>query len=280
MNIYTNRASTRISVLMAIYNCAETLEEAINSLYDQTYKEFKLILCDDGSTDDTYQIALQYAEKYDNIILLKNEKNIKLAASLNRCLEYADTEYIARMDGDDISLPERFEKEIRFLDNHSQYAVVSCPMIYFDEKGDWGEGKVIERPDKNTFKKTTPHTHAPCIIRSEILKEVGGYTVNKFLTRGQDYYLWYKIYKKGYKGYNLQEPLYKMRDDKDAMKRRTFKSRYYGFLIKKKVMSGLGIKGAFFYALPEILKGFIPDIFMQVIRKTRMGNKKSLKKQV
>ena len=108
----------RISVLMGIYNCATTLPEAIDSLYAQTYKDFKLILCDDGSTDNTYEVAKKYADKYDNIVLLRNEKNMKLAYTLNHCLEYADTEYVARMDGDDISIPERFEKQIKFLDTH------------------------------------------------------------------------------------------------------------------------------------------------------------------
>lgn len=262
---------TRISVLMAIYNCADTLPEAIDSLYNQTYKNFKLILCDDGSTDNTYEVAKEYAEKHDNIILLKNEKNIKLAASLNRCLEYADTEYVARMDGDDISLPERFEKQIEFLDNHPEYALVSAPMILFDETGDWGRTYSTEKPTKESFKKGTPHPHAPSMIRTKVIKEVNGYTVHKYLVRGQDYYLWYKIYKAGYKGYNLQEPLYKMRDDKNAMQRRNFRTRYNGFIIKKKVMKDLNIAFPFLFALPNLIKIIIPGFVMKKLRKKRLG---------
>lgn len=261
----------RISVLMGIYNCADTLPEALDSLYAQTYQGFQLILCDDGSTDNTYAVAKEYAEKHDNIILLKNEKNIKLAATLNRCLEYADTEYVARMDGDDISLPTRFEKQINFLDKHSEYAVVSSPMIYFDKSGDWGEGKSVEKPDLNIFKKSAPHTHAPCMIRTFVIKEVGGYTDTKRTIRVEDYYLWYKIYKKGYRGYNIQEPLYKMRDDQNAMARRTFKTRWNGFLIKKEVMKDLGIKHAFWHALPNLIKYFIPNSIMRILREKRMS---------
>lgn len=260
----------RISILMGIFNCADTLPEALDSLYAQTYKEFKLILCDDGSEDKTYEVAKSYAERYDNIVLLRNEKNMKLAYTLNHCLEYADTEYVARMDGDDISLPERFEKQIAFLDSHPEYAVVSCSMIHFDESGDWGQGKTVEKPDINTFKKSTPHPHAPSMMRTSVMKEVGGYTINKYLERGQDYYLWYKIYKAGYKGYNLQEHLYKMRDDKDAMSRRTFKSRWNGSIVKRHVMKNLGIKNATFYALPNLIKAFIPAFIMKIIRKKKM----------
>jgi len=260
----------RITVLMAIYNCAPTLQEAIDSLYAQTYNNFKLVLCDDASTDNTYEIAKQYAEKHDNIVLIQNEKNMKLAYSLNRCLEYADTEYVARMDGDDISLPTRFEKQIKFLDNHPEYAVVSCPMIYFDETGDWGFGKSVEKPTIEIFKKGVPHPHAPSMTRTAVMKDVDGYTVDKRLVRGQDYYLWYKIYKAGYQGYNLQEHLYKMRDDRNAMARRTFRNRYNAFLIKNEVLKDLGIQNSLFYSLPSLLKGFIPTPLMKLLRKKRM----------
>ena len=131
----------RISVLMGIYNCAPTLQEALDSLYAQTYQDFKIILCDDGSKDDTFKIAEENAKKHENVIVIKNERNMGLNYTLNHCLEYADTEYIARMDGDDICLPTRFEKEIKFLDEHPEYAVVSAPMIYFDEHGEFRQGK-------------------------------------------------------------------------------------------------------------------------------------------
>lgn len=261
----------RISILMGIYNCADTLPEAIDSLYAQTYQGFKLILCDDGSTDNTYEVAKAYADKHDNIVLLQNKENIKLAATLNRCLEHANTEYIARMDGDDISLPTRFEKQIEFLDKHPEYAVVSTPMIHFDETGDWGEGSANPTPNKNSFKKGTPHTHAPSMVRTVVMKEVNGYTVSKYLERGQDYYLWYKIYKAGYRGYNLQEPLYKMRDDRDAMGRRTFKSRWNGFIVKRHILKDLGIRNATLNSLPEILKAFIPKFLMKRLREKRMN---------
>lgn len=270
------RLKPSISVLMGIYNCADTLPEALDSLYAQTYQGFKLILCDDGSTDNTYEVAKAYADKHDNIILLQNKENIKLAATLNRCLEHADTEYIARMDGDDISLPTRFEKQIEFLDNHPEYAVVSTPMIHFDETGDWGEDTANPTPNKKSFRKGTPHNHAPSMVRTAVMKEVGGYTATKRTVRVEDYYLWYKIYKAGYRGYNLQEALYKMRDDRDAMRRRTFRSRWNGFIVKRKVMKDLGIKNAFCYALPDLVKAFIPAFVMERIRKKRMGILKNI----
>lgn len=212
----------RISIAMAIYNCAPTLREAIDSIIAQTFTDWELILCDDCSTDDTAAIAQEYVDKYDNILLIKNEKNMRLPASLNHCLEYSDSEFIGRMDGDDISLPERFEVEVAFLDAHPEYALVSCGMINFDEKGDWGVQLKPEKPTKMSFVADSPFCHAPVLMRREALNDVGNYTVRDDLKRGQDYFLWHKFYMKGYKGYNIQKPYYKMRDDQEAAARRGF----------------------------------------------------------
>ena len=126
----------RISVLMGIYNCAPTLAEALDSMLAQTYQNFKVILCDDGSKDNTVAVAQSYVSKYpDKFMLIRNERNMGLNYTLNQCHEYADTELVARMDGDDISLPERFEVEVNYLDTHPDCAVVSTPCTYFDEGG-------------------------------------------------------------------------------------------------------------------------------------------------
>ena len=215
----------RISVLMGIYNCASTLQEALDSLYNQTYKDFKIILCEDGSKDETYKVALANAREHDNIILLKNDKNMGLNYTLNRCLEHADTEYCARMDADDISLPTRFEEEIIFLDTHPEFAIVTTPMKYFDEGGVFKEGKGGCEPKLTDFPKESPFCHAPCMIRTDAYKAVGGYTVAKKLLREEDYHLWIKMYEKGYRGYTLKKPLYMMRDDRNAARRRNFTAR-------------------------------------------------------
>src|SRR5699024_2253424 len=93
-----------VSVIMGIYNCEETLSQSINSIIDQTYTDWELILCDDCSLDNTYNIAKTFADQLKNIVLLKNSKNEGLNYTLNKCLRYAKGQYIARMDGDDISL--------------------------------------------------------------------------------------------------------------------------------------------------------------------------------
>ena len=115
----------KVSIIMGIYNCADTLPEAIDSIVNQTYVNWELIMCDDGSKDTTYQIAEKYQKMYpDKIVLIKNEKNQGLNYTLNHCLQYVTGDYIARMDGDDLSLPTRLEKEVTFFENNTQK--ISC----------------------------------------------------------------------------------------------------------------------------------------------------------
>lgn len=213
-----------VSILMGIYNCSNTLPEAISSILAQTYSNWELILCDDGSTDNTHDVAEYYRQQHpDKIVLLKNDRNMGLNHTLNHCLQHATGEYIARMDGDDISLPRRIEKELIFLQTHPEYSIVSCPMIYFDENGEWGKGTAIPYPEPKDFIAGTPFCHAPCMVRAEAYKTVGGYSEDKRTLRAEDYYLWFCMYAAGFRGANLSEPLYKMRDDENAYKRRKFK---------------------------------------------------------
>ena len=248
----------RISVIMGIYNCAPTLTEALDSLLHQTYQGFKVIMCDDGSSDNTYEVAQRYVDKYPNkFILIRNSKNLKLAATLNHCLEYADTEYVARMDGDDISLPDRFQKEIDFLDHHPEYALVSCPMIYFDEQGDYRRGKAFGEAPLSAF-YGSPFCHAPVMMRKDILEKIGNYTAEPRVERIEDYYLWYKFYRSEYRGYNLSEPLYKMRNDRNAFARRKAKDRWRTYKITIEVKKGLGLPYPYLSGLPSLMKAIIP----------------------
>lgn len=258
----------RVSIIMGIYNCENTLDEAIQSLLDQTNQQWKLIMCDDGSKDNTYKKAENYAEQYENIILIQNDKNMGLNYTLNHCLEYVDTEYVARMDADDISLPTRLEKEINFLDNHQEYAIVSTPMIYFDENGDFRTGKGNGEAIKSDFIKGTPFCHAPCMVRSEAYIKVKGYTIAEKLLRVEDYHLWYKMYLNGYRGYNLKEPLYKMRDDRNAKNRRKYKYRINEAYVKYLIVRDFNLsKINYIKVLKPLIVGLLPTFLYDFLHK-------------
>lgn len=267
----------KISILMGIYNCEATLREAIDSIVNQTYTNWKFIICDDGSSDNSFLIAKEYEQQDpDRFLVIQNKKNMGLNATLNRCLALADGDYIARMDGDDISVESRFEREIDILNNHPEYAIVSSQMITFDEEGEWGCITTLEKPQKKDFPTHVPmFCHAPCMIRKDAFLDVDGYTEDHHLLRVEDYHLWYKFYAKGYKGYNIQEPLYKMRDDRNALHRRTPSARMNGIYA-----TFLGFKmlrlPAWMYiyaiknAVVELIKIVMPDKVYEVLHKRRL----------
>lgn len=215
-----------VSIIMGIYNCESTLEESIESILNQTYQNYELILCDDGSSDDTWQIASGYVKKNpEKIILIRNDRNMGLNYTLNRCLSIARGKFIARMDGDDKSFPTRLEKEVEFLENNKEYAIVGANMDVFDENGIWGKHKYKEFPTKYDFLKGNPFSHPVCMVRTEAYKNVGGYTENKKLLRVEDFHLWVKMYNHGYVGANLPEVLHYYRDDRNGYSKRKFKYR-------------------------------------------------------
>ena len=111
----------KVTVLMPVYNCEKYLRESIESILNQTFKDFEFLIINDGSSDKSAEIVESYNDNRINFV--QNEKNIGLAASLNRGLDIAKGEYIARMDADDISLPERLEKQVRFMETNPQIGI-------------------------------------------------------------------------------------------------------------------------------------------------------------
>ena len=191
-----------------------------------------------------------------------------IVVTLNKGLEKANGEYIARMDADDISLPTRLEKEINFLDDHHEYAIVSTPMIYFDEHGYFRVGKGNGEVIKSDFIKGTPFCHAPCMVRSEAYRKVKGYTVAEKLLRVEDYHLWYKMYLNGYRGYNLKEPLYKMRDDRNAKNRRKYKYRINEANVKYLIVRDFNLsKINYIRVLKPLIVGLLPTFLYDFLHR-------------
>jgi glycosyltransferase EpsE len=268
----------KISVIMGIYNCGDTLAEALDSILAQTYTQWNLIMCDDGSTDNTYAVAETYCRRYpEKMILLKNDRNMGLNFTLNRCLEEVDGEYVARMDGDDLSMPDRLEKEIAALRAHPDLMIVSTAMQHFDESGVWGMGTVIPFPQPEDFVLGTPFCHAPCLVRRDAYEAVEGYTDKPEFLRAEDYELWVKMYEKGYRGMNLEEPLYQMRDDRRAVLRRKFKYRITEFRVRCAAVNRLHLsKIGYLYALRPLLVGILPAGLYRYLHRKRLQKRKRI----
>lgn len=257
-----------VSVLMGIYNCEETLEEAVNCIVNQTYKNWELIMCDDCSSDGTIEIAEKLARKDSRIKLIKNEENLTLAPTLNHCLSIARGKYVARMDGDDVCSLNRFDKEIEFLENNSEYALVSCNMDLFDKNGVYKTILYKEKPLKQDFVKTSQFCHAGCMIRTEVIRKLGGYSEEVNKQRVEDYDLWVRMYTMGFKGYNIQENLYAMRDDRNALHRRTLKNRMNEVRVKIDVCRKFKLSIAYYiYILIPLAKYFVPKSLYNSVHK-------------
>lgn len=265
----------KISVIMGIYNCAKTLPEAIDSIVNQTYSNWELIMCDDASTDNTYEVAKEYQKKYpDKIIVIQNKKNSRLAFSLNHCLKYATGEYIARMDGDDISTSDRFEKQITFLKANPDVDMVGSQMQHFSDKGMSNIVKVPSRPDKYILRNEQPFIHATILTYKRVYDALGGYTVAERTNRAQDYDLWFRFYDKGFVADNIHEPLYLMREDEAAFKRRTFKVRWNAFKTTRYGYKLLNYPKHWIIkpAVTMIIKSIVPFKLVMLFRKWQKKN--------
>ena len=264
--------SIKVSIIMGIYNCENTLEEAVYSIINQTYTNWELIMCDDGSTDGTLRIAKKLSNKDSRIIIINNQNNVGLNKTLNRCLSVASGYYIARMDGDDISVSTRLMEEVEFLESNKKYDIVSSNMVLFDEYGDWGVTKNKEYPTKEDVVCGSPICHAPVMMKKECYDEVGGYTEDNHMLRVEDVNLWIKLYLKGYKCYNIQKPLYKMRNDKNALNRRKFKYRINSTYVR--------LQGCYQMKLSLVcyIKCFMPILIGLVPAKLRFWIKRILEK--
>ena len=196
---------------MAVFNGQKYVEEAIRSILAQSFKNFEFIIVDDGSTDGTKEILIDWAKKDARIKIISNSVNIGLTKSLNRAIKIVQGEYIARQDADDISLPERIEKQVVFLKNHPEIKVLGTFGYAINKEGKILREEILPvspQNIKNVLIKRNPFIHSSVMINKEIMDKVGGY--NEDFTVIQDYELWFRILRDE-KGENLPFFLVKKR---------------------------------------------------------------------
>ena len=186
-----NNQRPKISVVMSVYNGEKYLREAVESTLNQTLTDFEFIIINDGSTDKTREILEGYN---DPRIRLFNNANKGLTKSLNEGIQYSKGEYIARMDGDDISLPNRFERQVVFMDSHIEIAMCGTWAEFTDKDGN--NNGLYKTPVSSgeihaMLIRHNPFIHSSVIIRKSIFDKVGLY--DESFRRVQDYELWTRI---------------------------------------------------------------------------------------
>ena len=211
---------------MSAYNCAPYIAEAIDSIINQTFKDWELIICDDGSDDGTWDVIQRYQVKYlERIVALRNEENRKQAFSRNRCIKKARGKYIAIMDADDKCDLTRLEKQVVFLENNQDIAFVGTGMTFFDQNGTWATKLRTPFPRKEQYVPHAPFCLASCMFRKEKLEAVGGYNEKPIYQRGEDYELVVSLMEKGFRGANINDVLYFCREDNEVYNKRRINQR-------------------------------------------------------
>jgi glycosyltransferase EpsE len=216
----------KISVIMACYNCEKTLPSAIESILKQTYTNWVMICCDDGSSDSTLAILKEYKEKYpDKFVILENGENRKLPFSLNRCLEAVSTSLVARMDADDVSAPERLEIQAKYLADHPECDLVGTGIAVLNGKGTITPMLQPQYPEAKDMLRCSCFSHATIMTYKRVYDELGGYSLESRAERCEDIDLWSRFLQKGFVGHNVPDLLYTVVEDDEAVKRRSLKSR-------------------------------------------------------
>lgn len=265
-----------ISVISGAYNIENcySFAKSMESILSQSFSDFEFIICDDGSKDNTFQLLSEYAERDNRIKLIRNESNLGLAASLNKCIEIAEGEFIARHDLDDYNSTERFKKQIDYFKSHPEISVLGCCVSLFDEDGVWANEKFPETVTPRDFLFTSPYKHGSVMFRREALVKAGGYRVAKETYRTEDYDLFMTL-QTFTLGANLQENLYFFCEDKGARRRRKYRYRIDEAHVRYRGFKKLGLlpKGIF-YVIKPLIVGLIPSFILEGLKNSSKRREK------
>ena len=233
----------KISVIMSVYNGEEYLAEAVDSVLGQSFKDFELIVINDCSTDKTGELLEHYTSLDPRVKVHTNEVNLRLPSSLNKAISLAEGKYIARMDADDICLPDRLEKQYAFMEAHPDTALSSCRFMTL-KNGVVSSGGCGGKTDNESIKAlllvTNPILHPGIIAKADVIRELG---YDKNFTCTEDMELWSRFVMAHHKVEIQPEYLmiYRLHDKQITETTRerqreevvAIQKRYYGELLKE-----------------------------------------------
>ena len=267
-----------VSVLMPAYNCERFIGEAIESVLNQTFTNFELVIIDDCSTDGTWDVILSYAKKDARIKAFQNEKNLKIVKTRNRLFDLASGKYYAIFDADDVMVPTRLEEQVAFLKRYKNYGAVGSSTVIID-----GNSRKIgfrKYPCSNSdirkkIFKFNPFAQPSMMVRASVIDDVGVYRKEGF-DRARDYDLWLRIFEKN-KMYNFEKPLLKYRVSKTQGKKTHLKETLRSTVaLKKKWVVRKGTFSDVLYLFLERILLLFPERFVLWLFKKVRYSKKSL----
>jgi glycosyltransferase EpsE len=258
-----------VSVIMATHNGGDKLSNAIESILNQTYQNFELIICNDCSDNSITAKVLDSYRSFSKITILNNEINMGAGFSRNRCIEIANGDLYAIMDDDDISSSDRLEKMVRYLDLNPS---ISFAGSFANLIGDTYKSRlsVPIAPNVNDVFNARAFVHASIIIRKSALESVGFYSVNEATNRLEDYDLFCKLYEQEIIGKNVPEYLYDIYEGANWNKRRTVSFRIREFKLRLYWYKRLNLS---LVQVPSVFKplflAFLPTVIYNFIRSNK-----------
>ena len=227
MNIENNR----ISVLLSTYNNEKTIKDSIASILEQTYKNFELLIIDDGSEDNTLQICKSFSDS--RIKLFKNNSNIGLTKSLNKVSKYATGKYLARQDGDDISLNNRLQKQLAVFNKFDNLDIVTS-RAYVENSN-----RIIPKyrnyiSYKILINYLNPFIHGTLMIKNDSFIKLNRYNEN--FIYAQDYKLFYDAIKLNMKIKVIKEPIYILNLENNISSNKKEDQQYYANCVRKNLL--------------------------------------------
>ncbi len=219
----------KISVIMSVYNDEQNIENAILGIINQTYKNFEFLIIDDCSSDSTKEILEKFKNLDNRIQIYNNKKNIGLTKSLNILLKASQGEFIARQDSDDVSLVDRFEKQLIELKKEN---VVGCATrAIVKNSSRVTPNKSYFLPKKFVMNIKNPFVHGSLLLKREEVMRVGGYDENFYYA--QDYKLMSDLLNLNKKITILKEPLYVLNLKNNISTKFKEEQNYYAYCVRK-----------------------------------------------
>lgn len=257
-----------VSVIMSEYNTDKMLlEESIKSILNQDYDNLELILIDDCGKNDISYLHELFNDK--RLKIIKNENNMGLVASLNKALKYSKGKYIARMDTDDFSYPNRISRQIEFMESNTSIDIIGANADYYDGEKIWATTRLGGIVNKDLILNACPFIHPSVMYKKSSMNKIGGYLD---YNRCEDYATWIEMYINGFKMYNLTDVLIRYHLSYEDYKKSTLKNRKGFFKMLNTQYKKLN--PTYFQVLKvrikKIIAGVIPDIIMFQYHKRKL----------
>ncbi len=268
-----------ISVIMGIKYCRpelDTLRRSLDSILAQTYHGFELVICERGSTEQAKALLAEYAAQDVRIKLIDGSGAGSFSEQLNICLSNSYGAWVARMDDDDYSCPERFARQLEYLRCHDGISFVGSNVNLVQDGADAGVQCFPEMPQVQDFLFSMPFVHPALMFRRTALEAAGGYSALPRCDRCEDFDLLLRLYEKGYCGANIQEFLFTYSLPHNGISTRTFRDRTNEVRTRWVRFAALGL---FPRALPYAIKPWVvwllPRKTLKRLKEKRAANSAS-----